>query len=207
MRLIGSTNSGDLIVEMTPKQWQDVQAAYQTSIQGQTAVLPPLVTHINQNAEGSKQFLNDCGMACAAMAIHAMTDKRPTVDHLMMHYISQEKRNKYLTFNDLSVVLKSFGLKPDYKRPFLTDSIKTMVEAGWPCMVLVKYSALPKRLQARDFDGSHFVLISDYANDAFRMHDPLVSTAQWINGVDLHTAMSGFKAGENMPYQGMVIRK
>jgi hypothetical protein len=71
----------------------------------------------------------------------------------------------------------------------------------------VKYSSLPKHLQAINYTGSHFVLISGYDNGAFRFNDPLAADAQWIEAIDLHTAMSGFKPGENLPYQGLIVRK
>jgi hypothetical protein len=51
------------------------------------------------------------------------------------------------------------------------------------------------------------VLISGYENGAFLMNDPLAADGKWIEAIDLHTAMSGFGVGENLPYQGMVIRK
>ncbi len=208
MKLIGETSIGSLIVELSQSEF-DALKPVESPIQGETAVsryiLP--VPHINQNADGSKQYRNDCGMACVAMAIHGLTDKRPSVDHLMTHYIALESRGKYLSFSQLLPALRSFGLSAEYKRPFKTDEIQAAVEAGWPCIVLVKYPALPKHLQTISYTGSHFVLISGYENGAFLMNDPLANEAKWIEGIDLHTAMSGFGVGENLPYQGVVIRK
>ncbi len=207
MKLIGETTIGSLIVELSKAEF-DALRPVESPIQGETAVsryiLP--VPHINQNADGSKQYRNDCGMACVAMAIHGLTDKRPSVDHLMTHYIALESRGKYLSFSQLLPALRSFGLSAEYKRPFKTEDIQAAVEAGWPCMVLVKYPALPKHLQSMAYNGSHFMLISGYENNAFRFNDPLASEAQWIEAIDLHTAMSGFGVGENLPYQGMIIR-
>lgn len=208
MKLIGETSIGSLIVELSQAEF-DALKLTESPIQGETAVprhiLP--VPHINQNSDGSKAYRNDCGMACVTMAIHALTDKRPSVDHLMTHYIALEYRGKYLTFSQLLPALRSFGLSAEYKRPFKTDEIQAAVENGSPCIVLVKYPALPKHLQAISYTGSHFVLISGYENGAFLMNDPLAAEAKWIQGIDLHTAMSGFGVGENLPYQGMVIRK
>jgi len=208
LKLIGETSIGSLIVELSQSEF-DALKPVESPIQGETAVsryiLP--VPHINQNADGSKQYRNDCGMACVAMAIHGLTDKRPSVDHLMTHYIALESRGKYLSFSQLLPALRSFGLSAEYKRPFKTEDIQAAVEAGWPCMVLVKYPALPKHLQSMAYNGSHFMLISGYENNAIRFNDPLASEAQWIEAIDLHTAMSGFGVGENLPYQGMVIRK
>lgn len=208
MKLIGETSIGSLIVELSQAEF-DALKPVESPIQGETApkrhILP--VPHINQNSDGSRQYRNDCGMACVAMAIYTLTDKRPSVDHLVTHYIAAEYRNKYLTFSQLLPALRSFGLQAEYKRPFRTDEIRAAVENGSPCMVLVKYSALPKHLQVISYTGSHFVLISGYENGAFLMNDPLAAEGKWIEGIDLHTAMSGFGVGENLPYQGMVIRK
>ena len=208
MKLIGETSIGSLIVELSQAEF-DALKPPESPIQGESTptrhILP--VPHINQNSDGSRQYRNDCCMACVAMAIHTLTDKRPSVDHLVMHYIQEEYRGKYLTFSQLLPALRSFGLSAEYKRPFKTDEIQVAVEAGSPCMVLVKYPALPKHLQAISYTGSHFVLISGYENGAFLMNDPLANEAKWIEGIDLHTAMSGFGVGENLPYQGMVIRK
>ena len=208
MKLIGETSIGSLIVELSQAEF-DALEALELPIQGEAAVsrhiLP--VPHINQNSDGSRAYRNDCGIACTAMAIHALTDKRPSVDHLVTHYIAAEYRNKYLTFSQLLPALRSFGLQSEYKRPFKTDEIQAAVEAGSPCIVLVKYPALPKHLQAISYTGSHFVLISGYENGSFLMNDPLAAEAKWIEGIDLHTAMSGFGVGENLPYQGIIIRK
>lgn len=208
MKLIGGTSIGSLIVELSQAEF-DALKPVESPIQGETTltryILP--VPHINQNSDGSRQYRNDCGMACVAMAIHTLTDKRPSVDHLVTHYIAAEYRGKYLSFSQLLPALRSFGLSAEYKRPFKTDEIQAAVEAGSPCMVLVKYPALPKHLQAINYTGSHFVLISGYENGAFLMNDPLAQEAKWIQGIDLHTAMSGFGVGENLPYQGMVVRK
>lgn len=208
MNLIGKTANNTLIVEMAQAEF-DALRPVESPIQGETAVtryiLP--VPHINQNSDGSKAYRNDCGMACVAMAIHGLTNKRPSVNHLMQHYIPAESRGKYLSFAQLMNVLKAYGLKPHYSRPFKTEHIQMAVEIGSPCIVLVKYPALPKHLQAISYTGSHFVLISGYENGAFLMNDPLAAEAKWIQGIDLHTAMSGFGVGENLPYQGMVIRK
>ena len=205
MKLIGSTTNGRLIVEMSTGDWQQLQH----TIQGKPNRQRPLAEfpHINQNAAGTKANLNDCGMACVAMCIHALTDKRPSVNHLMDHYVEKQYQGQPLSFAQLIVPLKSYGLQPEYKRPFMTDRIEAAVSAGLPCMVLIKYPALPKTLQAIEYSGSHFIVVSEYANGAFRFHDPLAYNAQWIDDVDLHTAMSGFKAAENLPYQGMMIRK
>ncbi|MCC6156293.1 MAG: C39 family peptidase [Candidatus Hydrogenedentes bacterium] len=208
MKLIGETSIGSLIVELSQAEF-DALKPVEPPIQGDTAVsrfiIP--VPHINQNSDGSRQYRNDCGMACVAMAIHTLTGKRPSVDHLVMHYIQEEYRGKYLTFSQLRPALRSFGLQSEYKRPFKTEDIQAAVEAGWPCIVLVKYPALPKHLQAISYQGSHFVLISGYENGAFLMNDPLAAEGKWIEAIDLHTAMSGFGVGENLPYQGMAIRK
>jgi hypothetical protein len=208
MKLIGETPIGSLIVELSQAEF-DALKPVESPIQGETTpkrhILP--VTHINQNSDGSRQYRNDCGMACVAMAIHTLTDKRPSVDHLVTHYIAAEYRGKYLSFSQLLPALRSFGLSAEYKRPFKTDEIQAAVEAGSPCIVLVKYPALPKHLQAISYTGSHFVLISGYENGAFLMNDPLANEAKWIEAIDLHTAMSGFGVGENLPYQGMAIRK
>jgi hypothetical protein len=208
MNLIGKTANNTLIVEMAQAEF-DALRHVESPIQGETTpkrhILP--VPHINHNSDGSKAYRNDCGMACVAMAIHALTDKRPSVDHLVTHYIALEYRNKYLTFSQLLPALRSFGLSAEYKRPFRTEDIQAAIEAGSPCIVLVKYPALPKHLQAISYTGSHFVLISGCENGAFLMNDPLAADGKWIEGIDLHTAMSGFGVGENLPYQGMVIRK
>lgn len=208
MKLIGETSIGSLIVELSQAEF-DALKPVESPIQGETAVYRHilLVPHINQNADGSRQYRNDCGMACVAMAIHFLTDKRPSVDHLMNHYIQEEYRGKYLSFSQLFPALRGFGLQAEYRRPFRTEDIQEAIEAGSPCIVLVKYSALPKHLQAISYNGSHFVLISGYENGAFRFNDPLAADAQWIEAINLHTAMSGFGVGENLPYQGMVIRK
>ena len=205
MKLIGETSIGSLVVELSQAEF-DALKLTESPIQGETAV-PAVFPHISQNDENADDYRNDCGIACVAMAIHGLTDKRPTVNHLMQHYIPFESKGKYLSFAQLMNVLKAYGLKPEYKRPFKTEDIITTVEAGLPCIVLVKYDALPKLLQSIVYKGSHFVLISEYNNGAFKFHDPLAKKAQWINAQDLHTAMSGFKAGENLPYQGMVVRK
>lgn len=204
MKLIGETSIGSLIVELSQAEF-DALRPVEPPIQGETAV-PAVFPHISQNDENADDYRNDCGIACVAMAIHGLTDKRPTVNHLMQHYIPAESRGKYLSFAQLMNVLKAYGLKPEYKRPFMTEDIITAVEVGLPCIVLVKYDALPKLLQSIVYKGSHFVLISEYNNGAFKFHDPLAKKVQWINAQDLHTAMSGFKPGENLPYQGMVIR-
>ena len=204
MKLIGSTTNGRLIVEMSAGDWEQLQH----NIQGKSANNPTLLEfpHINQNETGAKQYMNDCGMACVAMCIHALTDKRPSVDHLVTHYIEQQYKNHPLNFAQLLIPLKSYGLKPEYKRPFKIENIKAAVSADLPCIVLIKYSALPDALQAVKYSGSHFIVVSQYVNEAFRFHDPLAQNPQWINAIDLHTAMSGFKATENLPYQGMVVR-
>ena len=208
MKLIGETSIGSLIVELSQAEF-DALKALESPIQGEQPVPRHMlsVPHINQNSDGSKAHRNDCGIACTAMAIHALTDKRPSVDHLMTHYIALEYRGKYLTFSQLLPALRAFGLQAEYRRPFKTDEIEAAIKSGSPCMVLVKYSALPKHLQAISYNGSHFVIISGYENGAFLMNDPLASEAKWIQGIDLHTAMSGFGVGENLPYQGMIIRK
>lgn len=205
MKLIGSTSTGDLVVEFTPNEWREVQ----TSIQGEQPAPQPVlnVPHISQRKEGALAYRNDCGMACVAMAIHALTDKRPSVDFLMNAHIEKEKRGKYLGFSDLIRTLKAFGLKPHFSRPFHAEHIKMAVEIGSPCIVLVKYPALPKKLQAIQYNGSHFIVISAYENDAFMFNDPLADEPKWITATDLHTAMSGFRPGENLPYQGMIVRK
>lgn len=205
MKLIGETSIGSLIVELSQAEF-DALKPVESPIQGETAV-PAVFPHISQNDENADDYRNDCGIACVAMAIHGLTDKRPTVNHLMQHYIPAESRGKYLSFAQLMNVLKAYGLKPEYKRPFKTEDIITAVEVGLPCIVLVKYDALPKLLQSIVYKGSHFVLISECNNGAFKFHDPLAKKVQWINAQDLHTAMSGFKPGENLPYQGMVVRK
>ncbi len=205
MNLIGKTANNSLIVEMTQAEFGALKPV-ESPIQGETAV-PAVFPHISQNDENADDYKNDCGVACVAMAIHGLTDKRPTVNHLMQHYIPAESRGKYLSFAQLVNVLKAYGLKPEYKRPFKVEDIQAAVESGLPCIVLVKYNALPKLLQSIVYKGSHFVLISEYNNGAFKFHDPLAKKVQWINAMDLHTAMSGFKAGENLPYQGMVVRK
>ena len=205
MNLIGKTATNSLIVEMTQAEF-DALAPVESPIQGEAPQLP-IFPHISQNDENADDYRNDCGIACVAMAIHGLTNKRPSVNHLMQHYIPVEFRGKYLSFAQLMNVLKAYGLKPEYKRPFRTEDIITAVEAGTPCIVLVKYNALPKLLQSIVYTGSHFVLISAYDNGAFRFHDPLAKKVQWINAIDLHTAMSGFKPGENLPYQGMIVRK
>jgi hypothetical protein len=208
MKLIGETSIGSLIVELSQAEF-DALEALELPIQGEAAVsrhiLP--VPHINQNSDSSRAYRNDCGIACTAMAIHALTDKRPSVDHLMTHYIALEYRGKYLTFSQLLPTLRTFGLQAEYRRPFKTDEIEAAIKNGSPCMVLVKYSALPKHFQAISYNGSHFVLISGYENGSFLMNDPLAAEAKWIEGIDLHTAMSGFGVGENLPYQGIIIRK
>ena len=205
MNLIGKTANNSLIVEMTQAEFGALKPV-ESPIQGETAV-PAVFPHISQNDENADDYKNDCGVACVAMAIHGLTDKRPTVNHLMQHYIAAESRGKYLSFAQLMNVLKAFSLKPEYKRPFKVEDIITAVEAGLPCIVLVKYDALPKLLQSIVYKGSHFVLISEYNNGAFKFHDPLAKNAQWISAMSLHTAMSGFKPGENLPYQGMIVRK
>ena len=205
MNLIGKTANNSLIVEMTQAEFGALKPV-ESPIQGEQPQLPVL-PHTSQNDANADDYKNDCGIACVAMAIHGLTDKRPTVNHLMQHYIPAESRGKYLSFAQLVNVLKAYGLKPEYKRPFMTEDIITAVEVGLPCIVLVKYDALPKLLQSIVYKGSHFVLISEYNNGAFKFHDPLAKKVQWINAMDLHTAMSGFKAGENLPYQGMVVRK
>ncbi len=205
MNLIGKTATNSLIVEMTQAEF-DALAPVESPIQGEQPLMP-VFPHISQNDPDSDDYRNDCGVACVAMAIHGLTDKRPTVNHLMQHYIPAESRGKYLSFAQLVNVLKAYGLKPEYKRPFKVEDIQAAVESGLPCIVLVKYNALPKLLQSIVYNGSHFVLISEHNNGAFKFHDPLAKKVQWINAMDLHTAMSGFKAGENLPYQGMVVRK
>ncbi len=205
MNLIGKTANNSLIVEMTQAEFGALKPV-ESPIQGETAV-PAVFPHISQNDENADDYKNDCGVACVAMAIHGLTDKRPTVNHLMQHYIPAESRGKYLSFAQLVNVLKAYGLKPEYKRPFKVEDIQAAVESGLPCIVLVKYNALPKLLQSIVYNGSHFVLISEHNNGAFKFHDPLATKTQWINAIDLHTAMSGFKPGENLPYQGMIVRK
>jgi hypothetical protein len=208
MNLIGKTANSSLVVEMTQAEY-DALKPVESPIQGESPPTAPTIhiEHINQNEPGSDDYKNDCGIACVAMVIQALQDKRPSVNHLMMHYVPTESRGKYLSFAQLRVPLLAYGLKADYRRPFLVGDIRKEVEAGWPCMVLIKYSALPKSLREIDYTGSHFVLISAFDNESFRFHDPMAHMGKWINAQDLHTAMSGFKAGENLPYQGMVIRK
>lgn len=205
MNLIGKTANSSLVVEMTQAEY-DALKPVESPIQGEQPQLP-VFPHISQNDANADDYKNDCGVACVAMAIAGLTDKKPTVNHLMQHYIAAESRGKYLSFAQLMNVLKAFSLKPEYKRPFKTEDIITAVEAGLPCIVLVKYNALPKLLQSIVYNGSHFVLISEHNNGAFKFHDPLATKTQWINAIDLHTAMSGFKPGENLPYQGMIVRK
>lgn len=205
MNLIGKTANSSLVVEMTQAEY-DALKPVESPIQGEQPQLP-VFPHISQNDANADDYKNDCGVACVAMAIHGLTDKRPTVNHLMQHYIPFELKGKYLSFAQLMNVLKAYGLKPHYSRPFKTEHIQMAVEIGSPCIVLIKYDALPKILQSINYSGSHFVLISEYDNESFKFHDPLAKKVQWINAMSLHTAMSGFKAGENLPYQGMVIRK
>lgn len=207
MRLIGEISNGNFLVELTQAEYGAIRPV-ESPIQGETAVPAPTIhiNHINQSQSDSDDYRNDCGVACVAMAIHSLTDKRPSVNHIMQHYIPTESRGKYLSFAQLIVPVKAYGLKAEYKRPFKTEDIITAVEGGWPCIVLVKYSALPKALQAINYTGSHFVLISEYDNGSFKFHDPLAHNGKWIDAMNLHTAMSGFKANENLPYQGMVIR-
>jgi ABC-type bacteriocin/lantibiotic exporter with double-glycine peptidase domain len=205
MNLIGKTANSSLVVEMTQAEY-DALKPVESPIQGEQPQLP-VFPHISQNDANADDYKNDCGVACVAMAIAGLTDKKPTVNHLMQHYIAAESRGKYLSFAQLMNVLKAYGLKPHYSRPFKTEHIQMAVEIGSPCIVLIKYSALPKGLQSIPYTGSHFVLISEYDNESFKFHDPLAKKVQWINALDLHTAMSGFKPGENLPYQGMIVRK
>ena len=208
MKLIGEISNGNFLIEMTQEQFNALKPV-ESPIQGDPAPTAAIIhiEHINQAQHDADDYRNDCGAACVAMAIQALTDKRPSVNHIMNHYIPAESRGKYLSFAQLIIPLKAYGLKAEYKRPFRTGDIKEAIENGWPCMVLIKYSALPKALQAINYTGIHFVLISDYDNGSFKFHDPLAENGKWITAMDLHTAMSGFKANENLPYQGMVIRK
>ena len=208
MKLIGESSTGSLIVELSQSEF-DALKPVESPIQGEPTVtaLTIHIEHINQAQHDADDYRNDCGAACVAMAIQALTDKRPSVNHIMNHYIPAESRGKYLSFAQLIIPLRAYGLKAVYKRPFRTGDIEKVIENGWLYMVLIKYSALPKALQAINYTGSHFVLISEYDNGSFKFHDPLAQNGKWITAMDLHTAMSGFKANENLPYQGMVIRK
>jgi hypothetical protein len=129
MNLIGKTSTGSLIVELSQAEF-DALKPVESPIQGEQLVTRHIlpVPHINQNGDGSKAYRNDCGIACAAMAIHALTDKRPSVDHLMQHYITLEYRGKYLSFSQLLPALRAFSLQAEYRRPFKTEDIQAAVE-------------------------------------------------------------------------------
>jgi hypothetical protein len=112
MKLIGETSIGSLIVELSQAEF-DALKPPKSPIQGESTPTRYIlsVPHINQNSDGSRQYRNDCGMACVAMAIYTLTDKRPSVDHLVTHYIAAEYRGKYLSFSQVTTCLTFIRFK------------------------------------------------------------------------------------------------
>ena len=136
------------------------------------------------------------------MVVRGLTDGAPTVDDVAIRF--QSVPNKYMFIGELLTALRSYGLQADYKRPLYVGEAMGMIQAGQPVIALVKYPLLP--FQFSTFTGSHFIVLYGVVGDSLLYRDPLATNDNKlaITSSELDEAMSGFDAGENLPYQGIL---
>lgn len=162
------------------------------------------IPHLSQNGPGADARRNDCGAACVAMVVNGLQGRALTVDEVAIKF--QKRPNRYMGMGDLIEALRFYGLDAVYTRPIRAEMMAAALAAGRPLIALVKYPQLPK--QWANFSGSHFIVIYGIEGEVVRYHDPLslVETSA-ATVAEMMVAMSGFDAGENLPYQALIVHE
>ena len=161
------------------------------------------VPHVPQNGPTADARRNDRGAACSAMIIQWETGRDVTVDELAVRY--QQEPNKYMSFSDISTMLRDYGVGSEKAEGFRPDDVVDYIMNDGPCILLVKYPHLTQK--CIQYNGSRFVVAYGYDGEHKEVlyHDPLCKTGgQRIKLGELDKAMSLFTGG-NRPYQGLLV--
>jgi len=135
-------------------------------------VLP--VPYLSQWSPTARHAPGDCGPASLAMAIHYLTDQRPTVDEVAIAGEVPEGA-RWANLTQIARAARRYSLKPRHVRPLTKDMIAEQLATSRPVLALLKYDLLntpDDPNQDNGFKGAHFVLIVGGSEDTAIFHDP-----------------------------------
>lgn len=127
------------------------------------------VPYLCQWGPNANRSPGDCGPACVAMAVHYLTDQRPTVDEVATACGQPEKSN-YTNLTQVSKGARAYGLKTTYTHPLTRPIIQHQLNQERPIIALVNYGRLPDNQD--DYTGAHFLLLVGCGNEHVIVHDP-----------------------------------
>jgi hypothetical protein len=122
-------------------------------------VLP--APYLSQWSPTAQYAPGDCGPACLAMAVHLLTDERPTVDEVSQA-AGMKPGAQWTNFSHIAKAGRQYDLVTNYVRPLKSERIIEEIQDGNPIIALVKYDLLStpdSPNQDIKFKGAHFVLI------------------------------------------------
>jgi hypothetical protein len=118
------------------------------------------------------------------------------------------ERNKPVLFADLIQILRSYGMKSEYKRPLYLPQIKSYLAEGMPVILLANIE--PAVEKPGPFSHDHFILAVGYNNCGLYVHNSNwpsnFGAYLWLPDELVDAAMRQPGWG-NIPFQGLLIQQ
>ncbi len=128
-------------------------------------VLP--VQWLYQHTVSAQHAPGDCGPAGICMAIHYLTNLRPTVDEVSIAGGVPENAD-WASLRQMQRAAQHFGVGGRFVQPITFNRILQEIRAGVPVLVLVNYAKLIDHRPEK----AHFVLVVGFSPGSFIYHDP-----------------------------------
>lgn len=130
------------------------------------------VPYHSQLEEGALRYRNDCGAACGAMLLEALTGERQTVDEF--YRLTGAGGDRYLAAGELMRVLGARRAPCAWREGLTAGDLLEALSARKPAICLVSYAVLREAgLTESSFGGPHFLLAVGMDVLRVSVHDPL----------------------------------